>query len=121
MPEAPTRLLTRRSLEKSLLVASRKGHLATVRLLLEAGVNPDCLREDNFQTPLFMACKAEQVETVRLLCERAGVEMSRVDKDGNTPLLVAIKAHCLAVVNTLVMSGCNVNLVSTAVRRCCRY
>ncbi len=83
------------------------GRWQVVRLLLDAGVNPDCIREDNFQTPLFMACATERTDIVRLLCDR-GVDTSKQDKSGNTPLLIAIRSKAVAVVNTLVMGGCSV-------------
>ena len=168
LPHHPKRLLVRRSLEKCLLVACRKGHIKIVSLLIgtrrnffwirnlnvvvnlkrrlasglenhwqcsaeinrlavlavlscccswaDAGVNPDCIRDDNLQTPLFTACRAEQTHIVRLLCEQPSVNMSRIDKDGDSPLMAAVRAKSISVVSCLILGGCNVNFVCAAVR-----
>lgn len=109
------RLVSRGRLEKALMVACRHGHLPVVQLLLDAGVNHDCLREDNYQTPLFLAATAGHVPVAQLLCDH-GANTNRIDKDGLSPLLRAIQAHCPPMVDCLLHNGCSVNYICKAER-----
>lgn len=61
------RRVSRRSLEKAFFASCRNGHAPCVEVLLDAGANADCLRQDNFRSPLFSACEGRQVDCVRAL------------------------------------------------------
>ena len=63
---------------------AQRNHLELVRLLLEAGANPNIPGGDENYTPLHDAVEAGHVETVKLLIER-GADKKLRDKNGRIP------------------------------------
>jgi ankyrin repeat protein len=73
----------------ALALAAQHGHVAVVRLLLDAGENPDRYNPQGYHahsTPLHQAAWANQMDVVRLLVERgARLDMKDTIYEG-TPL-----------------------------------
>ena len=93
-----------------LYVASLKGHVPIVKLLVAAGAEVDQPRTDTGATPLFAAAQANQAAVVReLVGAGAGVDRSRhlVD-DASALFVVAAQAH-REVLMVLLAAGAEVN------------
>lgn len=75
-------------LEGWLSVASRLGHLGTMRVLLECGVNVNWSNDDG-ETAFSYACAYNQFEAARILYTH-GAEINSVDSSGGTPLDCAV-------------------------------
>ena len=103
LPDA-VRQIPRKYLEKPLFVACRKGNLKSVAVLLDAGVNPDCIREDNRATPLFTASLYGHADVMSALV-LAGADPNRPDKAGLSPILKAVKSGNAFVIRFLVGAG----------------
>lgn len=87
-----------------------------VRLLLDAGANPNIIGKFRNATPLHYAAdshvglpawnEAKQVETIRCLLE-AGAKINAQDKNGATPLHRAVRTRGAAAVRVLLEAGAN--------------
>ena len=102
-----------------LQVASQKGYLDTVLLLLECGADPES-RDHNGQTALYMASSHGSFEVVRLLIDRGAdlkVECNDWDehgkKVGRTPLHTAIHNGHLDIALFLLERGANMETRSS--------
>jgi len=67
--------------------ACQKGHVDTVRLLLEQCADVNRATESG-ATPLYIACSKGHVDVARLLLDN-GADANRPTEDGRTPLLIA--------------------------------
>src|SRR5579871_4861159 len=96
------------------------GHRAEiVRLLLEAGADPNSRMNHRRSGPLHYAADGcpgrenwdadKQVETIRRLLE-AGAEIDAADKNGATPLHRAVRTRCAAAVKYLLEAGADPKL-----------
>jgi ankyrin repeat protein len=74
----------------SLHVAAAKGHLAVVRILLDAGADIEAVAEPNGARPLHAAAMNDYASVARFLIER-GASVEARDNEGRTPLLVAAR------------------------------
>ena len=90
----------------ALMLASSKGHLEIVRLLIEAGANVNAKRDD--WTALMSASRNGHAQVVRLLVD-AGADVNTKGSDGWTPLMLASWEGHLEVVRLLVDAGADVN------------
>jgi len=86
-----------------LFVATQKGQLEVVRLLLDAGANVDKADSDGW-TPLQIASQKGHLDIVRVLVEE-GADKDKVDSWGRTPLSVASQNGHLEIVRLLVDAG----------------
>jgi hypothetical protein len=91
--------------------AAERGHLETVRLLLDAGADPDRMDGDG-ETPLTCAARKGRLEVLRLLLgPGAGVnsrtvpDLDRVDGAGATPLMIAAANGYMEMLRLLVVRG----------------
>ncbi|KAJ4168127.1 hypothetical protein NW754_011941 [Fusarium falciforme] len=93
----------------ALFLASRGGHLAIVKRLIESGaqIDPDAKRS-NPKPALIEATKNGHVEVVRLLLER-GANIETRDEDGRTPLSVALVHGPRTLASMLIEQGADVN------------
>jgi ankyrin repeat protein len=79
-----------------LMWASREGHMAVVRWLLDGGAVVS-ERSSTECTPLWLACCSGRLRMIRLLMER-GADPTIVNREGWTPLMAASeKGHLEAV------------------------
>jgi uncharacterized protein len=76
--------------DRALPRAVANGNVEMVRILLEAGADPE-LKGRGF-TPLGMAALQGHVRIVRLLL-KAGADVDRKSNDGNTPIIAATLMH----------------------------
>ena len=100
-PGAPRRI-HRRYMEKPLFVACRNGHTGCVRVLLAAGVNPDCIREDTRATPLFTAAVHGAGDVIGTLV-LAGADPNKADRAGEC---VCVHASVLCVCECVCVRSC---------------
>lgn len=84
-------------------MASRKGHLALVQLLCEAGADKDAATELGW-TPLILAAHAGHCDVMRFLCE-VGADKEKQSHDGQTPLFMASRKGHVAGVALLCEAG----------------
>lgn len=93
--------------ETSLSVASRKGHLKVVRVLLEHGADHET-RDKFGWRPLEWVSTTEHVDVVRALLDH-GAEVKARDKYWNTSLHVASRFKQAAVARVLLERGAEAN------------
>ena len=101
-----------RSAAAPLCWASAKGHVETVRLLLEAYASVDALRNPDGETPLWIACAHGHVQVAGLLLQ-AGADKNARNCLNEMPLGVASRLGYVEVVRLLVEAGANKNLPSS--------
>jgi len=95
--------------DSALGAAAWKGHTAIVKLLLDAGADPEIgAVEDAYGTPLHRACWQGNVELVRMLLDR-GADINSEDNDHDTPLCFAAGEGHLDVVAFLLNRGADPN------------
>jgi ankyrin repeat protein len=80
--------------------ASRRGNVAILNELLDAGVPPDTTLGPPGYTALMVACKTGKPRTARLLLQ-AGANPHATTDDGNTPLSLALEGEHAEVVQVL--------------------
>jgi len=92
--------------------ASQKGHLETVRLLVENGANVDAASSNGW-TALMGASFNSNLEILRYLVD-GGADVNAVTTDGYTALMWASQKRNLEIVRVLVeRGGANVNAATT--------
>lgn len=85
-----TSVVDRSSGESALHLASRRGHLACVILLIRAGASPTARRREDLRTPLHCACARGLTEIVRVLISASpAIALSMRDRGGRTPADIA--------------------------------
>ncbi len=92
---------------QSLFHASEKRNPETLKLLLQAGMNPDC-RDEKEWTPLMVA-SFEGSEEIAYILIQHGASVSAIDKGGYTPLHWAALGGFTSVVKLLVEKSAGVN------------
>ena len=96
-----------------LQVASRFGHEAAVKELLESGVDVDEVRTDNGATALYIAAqKGHEGVVEQLLKAEADVNKAKIDT-GATPLYIATQNGHEGVVEQLLKAEADVNKATT--------
>jgi|SRR5262245_60203657 len=100
--------------DTALHLAAAGYRVEIVRLLLEAGADPNAAKNMRKSTPLHYAadgclsCSAwdakRQVETIRLLL-RSGANIHQQDMNGATPLHRSVRTRCAAAVKCLLEAG----------------
>ncbi len=84
-------------------IACQKGHVDTVRLLLEQCADVNRATESG-ATPLYIACSKGHVDVARLLLDN-GADANRPTEDGRTPLLIAGQKGHVDTVRLLLENG----------------
>jgi ankyrin repeat protein len=130
-PKLATRLVTEARLYDSkiihwLYVGDTALHLTAagyrvemVRLLLDAGADPNAVTNHRRSSPLHYAADGapnspywdaeRQVQTIQCLID-AGADINAQDKNGATPLHRAVRTRSAAVVKFLLEAGCDAEL-----------
>ena len=96
---------SRRTGESSLHIASKRGHVEVLKLLIRWGADLEA-RDKRLRTPLHLACKYGGREGVVYLLD-VGATVSPQDQEGWTPLHFAV-AHSHLDVKVLLDRGANV-------------
>ena len=91
-----------------LFVASQKGNVDLVKVLLEADGNVNQVRTKDGASPLWMASKNGNVDTVKVLI-KAGCDVNQARTNGCSPLLISSQNGHVATVKALLAAGVNVN------------
>ena len=91
-----------------LYLAAQTGDLETVRLLLEAGADANCVLRRMAVSPLFIASERGHTEVVRLLL-RHGASVRLRNWNGVTSLGVAAMAGNIKIVKTLIEAASEIN------------
>ncbi len=89
-----------------LVMATTRGRLKMVEILLDGGADPN-LAVDGW-TPLHYAVSNSQPEIVKLLIKRKA-DYTKSSPGGTTPLALAIESNQLGMITTLWLAGVNVN------------
>ncbi|CAG9982882.1 unnamed protein product [Clonostachys byssicola] len=92
-----------------LFCAAENGHVATVKLLLEAGVRVDAMVGSKPRTSLFQAAQNGHDAVVNLLLE-SGADSSLRGRYYGTPLLAAVKNGHKATVGILLEKGADLHV-----------
>ena len=90
-----------------LWVASARGHVETVRLLLEAGADKNKAEQDG-TTPLFVASQQGQLEVARLLLE-SEADQDKARNDDIGPLFIAAQQGHVEVARILLAAEADKN------------
>jgi len=85
-------------------IASRNGHLDTLKLLLRSGAQVNLIAEDRGSNALFDSALGRNKDVVKTLIE-AGADMNIQSKDGQTALVVVVGAGDEDIVEILVKAG----------------
>ncbi len=105
----------------ALEVASSRGHIEIVQVLLDAGAK---LKSITLYTPLMMASSEGHTDVVKLLLS-AGAEIEGQDEYGTTPLIHASSGNHFATVELLLDMGANIdkkdNMGKTALMEAVQY
>lgn len=97
-----------------LCVAAENGTKDVVKLLLDAGAEPN-IADGYGDTPLYSATKKNHTDVVKLLLN-AGVEPNVADKYGDTPLKLAVHNGCKMLVKLLLDRGAEPNITDNGGR-----
>ena len=104
--------------ETPLSLAVKAQAVEMVRVLLEAGADPNTITLNAFrlyETPLSLAVKAQAVEMVRVLLE-AGADPNTITLNAfrlhETPLSLAVKAQAVEMVRVLLEAGADPNTIT---------
>lgn len=91
----------------SLQMATSRNNLEIVKLLLNAGANPN-LRDESGQTALMMTNENSSIELIQDLL-KAGADVNAQDDEGETALMTAAQSANLVIMQELLNAGANVN------------
>lgn len=90
-----------------LYVATQKGYVEFVKLLIANGADLECM-DENGETPLFIATFKGNLEIVKLLLD-AGAQKDSQSYAGFTPFYLACSEGNYGVAKLLLDAGCNIN------------
>lgn len=89
-----------------LLLASKNGHVGTVRyLLIQPRIRIDKCSIENGRTPLMMAAIEGHCAIVEMLLSRSGIDINLRDKNGSTALFFAAERGDVNIVEHLLFQG----------------
>ena len=94
---------------KPLHLASKKGHIEIVKLLIDNGAELEARMTDG-TTPLHLASLHNQLPVVELLLAK-GVNINVEKESGRTPLYSACEKNNVEIVNALLKKGANPNII----------
>ncbi|KAI0102193.1 hypothetical protein GGR51DRAFT_528100 [Nemania sp. FL0031] len=97
----------------SLIVSSRLGHEAIVKLLLENGADIEDKDTEYADTPLIWAAEKGHEAVVKLLLENGANTEAKYTESGQTPLIWAVEKGHEAIVKLLLKNGVNIEAKDT--------
>ena len=91
--------------------AAANGHAEVVKVLVEAGADPNYATYTGHLTPLHFAARIGSLEVCKVLIE-AGAELDKRDKGGQTALLLAIgtERSQIELIRLLIQAGADPNI-----------
>ncbi len=111
--------LTKDSDTFPLLLATMLGNAKIVSLLIGAGINPNQILEgpafSNARSPtcIHQAVEDGNLQIVKILTRCRNINLDAQNSDGESPLHIAVEDGNLDIVHTLLLAGCNVNILDT--------
>ena len=97
----------------ALMFACKNGRDQIVRLLLDAGANPNIYPEESKRSPFLLACRSCSEETIRLFLG-SGCQVNEADHLGQSSLMRAILSNNISVVKLIIDAGADVNHVGNS-------
>jgi ankyrin repeat protein len=88
--------------------ATGNGHFEIVKLLLDAGADPD-IPDERGRTPLMIASKKGYDQIIKLLIKK-GANLETQDSKGWTPLIHASHRGQVEIVKLLLTAGADINM-----------
>ena len=92
----------------ALTIASGKGYLEVVRLLLNYGADANVKNKDG-TSPLHRACEHGHLDIMKLLLD-SGAHVNAVDTEGNTPLHLVAATSFLDPIGILIEQGADLQM-----------
>jgi hypothetical protein len=89
-------------------IALKNGHLQTLELLLNAGLNIEA-RDNNGETLLHYAARTEGLASIELLCQR-GAHLQAKNNSGWCALHIAADVGNLEAIRCLILHGCDIDV-----------
>ena len=103
----------------SLYISASRGHVGTMKMLLDRGANIEAKAMYNF-TPLHVSAQRGHVHAARLLLDRgANIEAKNVHQ--STPLHIACRHGHMEVITLLVDRDASLDAVNVAQHNCLHY
>ncbi|KAJ5567851.1 ankyrin [Penicillium hetheringtonii] len=93
-----------------LFAAAYRGNLATVKMLLEYGLDPNG-RDKSNRTPLYAASGRGHTDVVRTLLEHPKIKVNAYDNDRITPICFAARRGHAEIVKILLSCGAHAGFV----------
>ena len=91
-----------------LIIATAKGNVDTMRVLLEYGAKVD-VEDTDGRTPMICAITTQDYEKTLLLFQYGGNINTRTHENSMTSLMVAVSENRMELVRLCLLAGCNIH------------
>jgi len=106
----------KRDMTTALVNAAWKGYNDIVRLLLEAGADPNVVRKKNRRLPLLIAVEEDNYETVKLLLQYGANANQTSGRYNVAPLQSAVSRGHINIAESLIQGGANIAVLDSTDR-----